>query len=675
MALELQPGQRLSMKGIDYQVMSVAAGEAKLLSDRTRRTKDLPLDYLEELRAAGEIRFSTPPIDLETAALFTMARSDALCGEVGRRRHYVAALQLEATPGSRKTIARVIKQVSHDIGDPKPPSVTAVFEWSKRYRNFRRDLTGLIPEIADKGNRESRLSETVREICLRTINTIYLSENRPSLAYAHEHANDQILLHNKACPRAREKLISYRAFRRLVKKYVDPYWKVRRRAGIAAANREFRGMSSGVVSTYPLERIEIDHTTLDVEVVDPVTGEVVGRPTLTWAIDHYSRVVLGLVVGIESPKRQLVLECLTQVLQDKTPDMHVLGIDGKRRWDMHGRPMYVVVDNGADFHSHDFQMACEAEGISIQYCPPGMPWFKGRAERFVGTLNTQLVHQLPGTTRSNARDRGAYKSEQLATMTLSEVRHITVRYVTQIYHERVHSALGTSPREAWEEGIATHPPSVVVNPDTLKLSMALRENCAISGSRLQFENLRYSSPMLAALRNELKPDKGNQSVRVDVLYSWRDISVAYVYDPIRKSYFDVPCVTHGVTPGMTLDEYLLLRKAGKRQRRATDYDLAEDRVAMKNEIRDRQKRAARKLEQDKAAKRKAKSAGGQRPATTDRPGNAKSPLLSQLNKKEQQRLMALGDAPFETPPSERPSGNRFDYTIDDIDSVSKTTKE
>jgi putative transposase len=304
-----------------------------------------------------------------------------------------------------------------------------------------------------------------------------------------------------------------------------------------------------------------------------------------------------------------------------------------------------------------------------------MPWFKGRAERFVGTLNSQLVHQLPGTTRSNASDRGGYKSGELATMTLSEVRHVVVKYVTQIYHERVHATLGTSPREAWEEGIASHPPSVVVNPDTLKLSMALRENCAISGSRIQFENLRYSSPMLAALRNELKLSKGNASVRVDVLYSWRDISVAYVYDTIRKTYVDVPCVTRGVTPGMTLDEYLLLRKAGKRPHRAADYDLAEDRVALRNEIRAKQKHAARKLEREKAAKRKQKSDKALLPANAAKQDCADSPLLSRLNKKEQQRVMAIGESSFDMPPPEKPTGNRFDYTVDDIDSISKTIKE
>jgi putative transposase len=75
----------------------------------------------------------------------------------------------------------------------------------------------------------------------------------------------------------------------------------RKRAGAKAANDRFR--PTRVLSTtdlLPLERVQIDHTLVDVIMVDEGDRLPIGRPWLTLAIDVASRAVLGFLVSLEA---------------------------------------------------------------------------------------------------------------------------------------------------------------------------------------------------------------------------------------------------------------------------------------------------------------------------------------------------------------------------------------
>ncbi|WP_458249986.1 hypothetical protein [Citrobacter freundii] len=53
--------------------------------------------------------------------------------------------------------------------------------------------------------------------------------------------------------------------------------------------------------TAPLEQVQIDHTVIDLIVVDDRDRQPIGRPYLTLAIDVFTRCVLGMVVTLEAP--------------------------------------------------------------------------------------------------------------------------------------------------------------------------------------------------------------------------------------------------------------------------------------------------------------------------------------------------------------------------------------
>ena len=116
----------------------------------------------------------------------------------------------------------------------------------------------------------------------------------------------------------------------------------------------------------PLEVVQIDHTEIDIIVVDERTrSPMPNRPWLTLAIDVFSRVVTGFHVSMNAPSRVSVGLCLLNSVFDKTAWLKEREIG--QDWPVTGLPGAVHVDNAAEFKSRAFIMGCENEGVKIIY--------------------------------------------------------------------------------------------------------------------------------------------------------------------------------------------------------------------------------------------------------------------------------------------------------------------
>jgi putative transposase len=67
----------------------------------------------------------------------------------------------------------------------------------------------------------------------------------------------------------------------------------------------------------PLDQVQIDHTVIDLIVVDDRDRQPIGRPYLTVAIDVYSRCLLGMVVTLEAPSSVSVGLCIAHMARDR----------------------------------------------------------------------------------------------------------------------------------------------------------------------------------------------------------------------------------------------------------------------------------------------------------------------------------------------------------------------
>jgi len=94
-----------------------------------------------------------------------------------------------------------------------------------------------------------------------------------------------------------------------------------------------------------MDLVQIDHTWMDVVVVDREWRLPIGRPWLTLAIDVASRAVAGFSVSLEAPWALSVSLVLSHAVSPKAPwlaDRELQNLD----WPMGGLPRIIQVDNG-----------------------------------------------------------------------------------------------------------------------------------------------------------------------------------------------------------------------------------------------------------------------------------------------------------------------------------------
>lgn len=332
------------------------------------------------------------------------------------------------------------------------------------------------------------------------------------------------------------------------------------REGSAGA-RSLRGVGgTPPVVPAPLAQVQVDHTVIDVIVVDEHDRQPIGRPYLTAAIDVFSRCLVGLVVTLEAPSAVSVGLCFAQVCCDKRPWLDSLGVEVD--WPMSGKPQQLYVDNAAEFKSEALRRGCEQHGIDLTYRPGGQPHYGGIVERIIGTAMAK-VHELPGTTFSNPIDRGDYDAEAKASLTLRELERWLVWAVAS-YHGSIHSELRQTPAGRWAEGIAEHGvPPVAASPTAFLVDFLPVIRRTLTRTGIAVDYVHYFS-------NALKPwiARRSQLSKFVIRRDPRDISRIWVLEPDGQQYVEVPYRTLS-HPAVTLWEHrqalARLRQQGRDQ--------------------------------------------------------------------------------------------------------------
>jgi putative transposase len=281
-----------------------------------------------------------------------------------------------------------------------------------------------------------------------------------------------------------------------------------------------------------LEQVQIDHTVVDLEIVDERYRLPIGRPYVTAAIDVASRCVVGLVVTLEAPSALSAGLCLAHTVCDKRPWLERLGVSGA--WPMSGRPREVFTDNAAEFKSEALRRGCDQHGIKQSYRPLGAPHFGGIIERLIGTM-MKMVHDLPGTTFSNPAERGDYDSQASAVLTLAELNK-WLALAVMVYHGEVHGTLKQTPAGRWEQGVAeAGRPVTVANETAFLVDFLPVERRVLTRTGFTLDHVQYFCDGLKpwiARRGDLE----KFVLRRDP----RDISRIWALDPDGTTYLPVP---------------------------------------------------------------------------------------------------------------------------------------
>lgn len=436
-----------------------------------------------------------------------------------------------------------------------------LYRWLERYRTWG-ELLALIPRKRGWQQGNSRLSRVAEDIITSVINDFFLTNQRPTVQEA-------VARVKEACENANVTPPSPSAIRARIKQVSDKdYFRGRGFAEIAR-NKYTPSPGSFPGADYPLSVVQIDHTPIDVMLVDKVHRLSVGRMWLTLAICVHTRMITGYYLAFDEPSGISVAMCLVHSALPKEDWLTVHGLEGE--WPVWGFPTVLHSDNGPDFQAASLKRSCSLYGIENRFRPVRRPKFGGHIERLVGTF-MKKVHSLPGTTFGNVDDRDGYDSEGKAALTAEEFEVWLVREILK-YNQEYHSKIFMSPARKWHIGIfgnvGVDPlvglPMRPADPFTIQRDFLPSFERTIQHYGVELDVRYYSE----ALRPWIKArDEATGKARKFIFRrDPRDISVLWFFDPLIKQYFKIP-VANQAFPAASIWEYRAAKKRAVDEGRA-----------------------------------------------------------------------------------------------------------
>jgi putative transposase len=548
----LQKNTAFEWAGVGYRIQALPP-DGKVLLEAIA-TGGLSLHTKEELLEAyrqGAITFlDTSPKNPAQPLAFSRPLDEVpepLRAAAARRQQYLRAIYEAGSPRfTKRNIEPIIRRVASEIGDPKPPSITSICRWHYQLIHTQ-DARALLPRYDLRGSRQRHASKEALLLLETVVEEAYRTSPMTSVGNIYARLLEKIEAENRGRLSIDQiRAPSLRTTYRLVSD-ITAYTKTTLREGKLVAERKFRLSALNAKAERPLERVEADHTPLDVFCIDPNTWLPLGRPTFTILIDVFSRFPLGYYLSFGAPSAAALVGALRHAILPKTlVDGGLSNLKTSGNWPCHGIPDVLVVDNGLEFHGVDLEGIALDLGITIQFCPKREPRFKGVVERFLKTVNYSFTHQLPGTSLAKFHLRGDYDPLKHALISLDELKQILEKWLLDVYAESVHRGIKTTPRKRWQEGAMSFEPRLPGSISTLQRRIGKSAERKLRRPGIELNGIRYNANSVAPIIRRY-----GEGVLVRVLYDPEDLGEVLVWGPDDEEPVVVPALDLEYAKGLT----------------------------------------------------------------------------------------------------------------------------
>ena len=219
-------------------------------------------------------------------------------------------------------------------------------------------------------------------------------------------------------------------------------------------------------------------------------------------MDDYSRAVAGYLVFLGAPSTLQTCLALRQALWRKP---------NATTWPIEGIPDLLYVDHGSDFTSIHLDQVAANLRFQLVHSAVARPQGRGKVERLFGTVNTEVLCDLPGYL-------AAGKTPTPPKLSLAELDAAVATYFIETYNTRLHGETGVAPNVAWiAGGWLPRMPDSLQDLDLLLVMVA--KSRVVRRDGIRFQGLRYLAPALAPYVGEA----------VTIRYDPRDVSEVRVF--------------------------------------------------------------------------------------------------------------------------------------------------
>jgi putative transposase len=525
--IQIAPDVSVSFGGRRFRIKHILNLETVLAADET--TGGLKRLFIKDLAPADEANTASGEVEDADTSIEVMSVDKADWEEANRR--YVLIKPLLETP--RRTREMVEEQARAG-----GVHMTTIYRWIDAFCCTEL-VSALLPNKRGFKEGNIRLSPEVEAIVQASIEDVYLHKQKRSVSKTCEEVkircrNAGLIPPHPNTVRNRIEVISGKK-------------KKARREGARAAregSEPVRGSFPG--ADFPLAYVQIDHTPLDIIVVDEERRQPIGRPWITVAIDVFSRMICGFYVSLDPPGALATGLCIAHAILPKEKWLNQHNIETS--WSVWGFPRTIHADNAKEFRGEMLKRSCQEYGIDLNFRPVKTPHYGGHIERLIGTVATE-IHALRGTTFSNPKARGDYDSEAQAVFTLDELDRWLAVFFVEVYHQRLHSTLGMSPAQKYLQGVfgTKDQPGIGLpkrfrDETRLRLDFMPYVERTVQEYGVRIDDVEYYHDVLRPFINAIDPadPKKRNKQKFTFRRDPRNISPIYFYNPVLKRYSAIP---------------------------------------------------------------------------------------------------------------------------------------
>jgi len=422
----VEPGAPIVWDGRRCTVLYRGQTTITLLTE-DQQPAELSHSHFQALLANGKLTGLREPLEQESLnqrVRERMMKADKAALSEAYRRYLIIQPVLE---GERLT------------GCPIP--ARTIRDWVAKYRKAAQTLgcgyVGLLPKVQDRGNRKPRLPEYT----ISTLNAFIEKEYENHKQKNKREVYGEFV--NFCQAQGLATAPSYKTFVAAVNRR-PRYEQVKRRKGARAAypHEPMYWELSSMLPRHgdrPFEIVHIDHTLLDVALIDSQTGHHFGKPWATFLTDAFSRRLLAVYLTFDEPSYRSCMMILRECVHryNRFPEL-------------------LVVDWGPEFESIYFETLLARYECSKATRPKAKPRFGSVIERLFDTANTTFVHNLAGNTQLMKNVRQVTKSvdpREQAIWTLGELYAELRNWAYDVYDTSEHATLKQTPKEVFERGL------------------------------------------------------------------------------------------------------------------------------------------------------------------------------------------------------------------------------
>lgn len=477
-----------------------------------------------------------------------------------RRVKYIQYLKEQGiTCGQTNLIRSAAQNLSKEIDDPKGcPSASSIQQWWRAYDKRKGDVFVIVNKNAYRRSTE-RLDADSEDFLKRHIEELYLLPTQPTGTGAFSGYCTALKLENAERKKAELtplRLCSYRTFMRRIERMPKQEVMVAR-LGREAARHYFHMVKGALPSRYPLDAVEIDHSPLNVYVIDDVSFLPLGRPWITVLKDRYSSVVLGFYITFRKTGLDSIFGAIKHSLHSHNY-VRSMYPDLENDWNTFGLGAEYVSDRGLDFLSQRYRLAVTSLGARYSYCQVRTPWLKGSVERFFRTLEQSFFEAMPGRTYSSLAERRDYDPQKDAVIRFSTFVYLMHKWCVDFHNVAPNMRKQATPLQLWFDGSQIAPPIYAKSIDQLNIVLGEHHSGTLSHEGLRFEWLQYADDGLEEVMEQF-----GKKIKLDFVVSPDNLGHIQVKHPKTGGYFPVRCTRPDYAEGLTLYQHRYIRKSDR----------------------------------------------------------------------------------------------------------------